>query len=54
MYEVVGWYRYANGDEKDFISAAVSADDAENAKELFKQKYNRRFFSITVKQDEVN
>ena len=54
IFEVEGWYRYANGDEKDFINEWIIASDMECAKEIFKQMYNRRFFSITVKENEIN
>ena len=54
VFKVVAWYRYDNGDEKDFIEELIIATDIECAKEIFKEKYNRRFFSITVEKYETN
>ena len=48
-FGVNGWYRYGyGGDEKDFITKEVIAKSEKEAKEIFKQMYNRRFFSINV------
>ena len=54
VFKVIGWYRYDNGDEKDFIDELIIATDIGCAKEVFKEKYNRSFFSITVEKYEVN
>lgn len=52
-FEVEGWYRYANGDEKDFVTIAIDAITPEQAIELFKSLFNRFwFYSINLKQIE--
>ena len=48
-FEIYGWYRYEyGGDEKDFITKEVIAKSENEAKEIFKQMYNKIFFSINV------
>lgn len=50
-FEVEGWYRYANGDEKDFITISVDAITPEQAIELFKSLFTRFwFYSISLKE----
>jgi hypothetical protein len=50
-FEVEGWYRYSNGDEKDFEVETFESETPEIAFELFRQNYwNVKFYSIKVKE----
>lgn len=50
-FEVTGWYRYRQANEKDFESEKIKCKDVQLAIQLFKDKYsNIHFFSIHTKE----
>lgn len=50
-FEVEGWYRYSNGDEKDYIIKEIVCNTPEQAIEIFNIKYKHiGFFKIDVKE----
>jgi hypothetical protein len=50
-FEVEGWYRYSNGDEKDFEKEIIISMNPEDAIESFKNMFKEvRFFKIDLKE----
>lgn len=50
-FEVEGWYRYSNGDEKDYIIKEIVCNTPEQAIEIFNIKYKHiGFFKIHIKE----
>jgi hypothetical protein len=50
-FEVEGWYRYSNGNEKDFEIDNIVSNKAEYAIEYFKSKFpSLHFFKIIIKE----
>jgi ribosomal protein L20A (L18A) len=50
-FEVEGWYRYNNGDEKDYIIKEIVCNTPEQAIEIFNIKYKHIiFFKIDIKE----
>ena len=50
-FEVEGWFRYSNADEKDFEIEKIKADTPEEAIYYFGAIYpNLRFFKIIIKE----
>jgi len=51
-FEVEGWYRYSNGDEKDFeVETITCSTSPEEAINFFKRLYpTTRFFKIDIKE----
>jgi len=50
-FEVTGWYRYDNGNEKDYIIKEIVCNTPEQAIEIFNIKYKHiGFYSITVNE----
>jgi hypothetical protein len=50
-FEVEGWFRYSDGNEKDFETETIQANNAEEAIALFKGYWTgTSFFRIEVKE----
>ena len=50
-FELEGWYRYNNADEKDFIKEKITCSDVQVALQLFIDKYKGLyFFKIYTKE----
>ena len=51
IFEVEGWYRYSNGNEKHFEIEKIIADTPEEAIYYFTTIYPKlHFFKITIKE----
>ena len=48
-FKVEGWYRYSNGNEKDFEQEVILAKNPKSAINIFKAMFNINFFSIDIK-----